>query len=215
MNKARVIANALNGTSRTQMISQLDGLIAHWAATSAMETSIQSADKNGFTLYYLPPGMSVDDYFKTDHAVGGGGGGGDAEMSNSDETDRLEILEDQMKYVEKLIGLLERFNGLQFVNVEDSGVRTGQGQKLDATTGSSGSALEGQRYVFVPLNSAQVSLLEQSYAQLKQSVYDGLVMQTRLKPYLDAITLNIDEKGVRLDYSERVVANDFEWRRVA
>jgi hypothetical protein len=35
------------------------------------------------------------------------------------------------------------------------------------------------------------------YAQLKQSVYDGMALQTRLKPYLD------------------VAMNDNEWRSVA
>ncbi len=47
-------------------------------------------------------------------------------------------------------------------------------------------------FVLFPVD-AQIGLLEQSYGQLKQSMYDGLVMQTRLKGCLDA-------------------ANDGEWR---
>ncbi|MCX7180568.1 MAG: calcium-binding protein, partial [Proteobacteria bacterium] len=49
--------------------------------------------------------------------------------------------------------------------------------------------------------SEQIALLEQSRAAIESSVYGGLVLQTRLKPYLDAINLNISESGVTLDYA--------------
>jgi hypothetical protein len=44
--------------------------------------------------------------------------------------------------------------------------------------------------------------------QLKESVYGALVMQVRLKPYLDQIGLSIGESGIR-------AASDENWRRVA
>jgi Ca2+-binding RTX toxin-like protein len=43
--------------------------------------------------------------------------------------------------------------------------------------------------------------LEQSYAALSDSVYSALAMQTRLGSYLDAISLVIDENGIRFDPS--------------
>lgn len=57
------------------------------------------------------------------------------------------------------------------------------------------------RTVFVSISDAQLNLLEQSYAELKQSVYEGLVLQTRLKPYLDEVNLTIDESGIEVNFS--------------
>jgi hypothetical protein len=56
------------------------------------------------------------------------------------------------------------------------------------------------------------ALLDASYAALQDSVYGTLVMQTRLKPYLDEISMTIDASGIALNYSG---ANDVEWRRKA
>ncbi|WP_309411693.1 calcium-binding protein, partial [Desulfobulbus sp.] len=43
--------------------------------------------------------------------------------------------------------------------------------------------------------------LNQSYEELRQSVYQGLVLQTRLKPYLDAIIVDVTSNGFQLDFS--------------
>ena len=51
------------------------------------------------------------------------------------------------------------------------------------------------------------ALLDAAYAALKESVYGALVMQTRLKPYLDQINLSIGESGM-------LAVNDENWRRV-
>ncbi|MBI5785500.1 MAG: hypothetical protein HZA64_08595 [Rhodocyclales bacterium] len=55
--------------------------------------------------------------------------------------------------------------------------------------------------VLVPFSARQFDLLEQSYAELVDSIYDGLLLQTRLKGYMDSIDLVIDETGIRLDFS--------------
>ena len=43
------------------------------------------------------------------------------------------------------------------------------------------------------------ALLNQAYFSLKESIYSALAVQTRLKPYLDAIGLVIDASGLRFD----------------
>lgn len=45
----------------------------------------------------------------------------------------------------------------------------------------------------------QTNLLNHAYDALAESVYGGLILQTRLKPYVDAISLTIDEDGIRFD----------------
>ena len=48
------------------------------------------------------------------------------------------------------------------------------------------------------------------YTALKDSVHGGLVLQARLKGYLDAISLTVDEGGVEIG-----AANDRDWTTVA
>lgn len=51
----------------------------------------------------------------------------------------------------------------------------------------------------VSFSDAQQGFINQAYDALKESVYSALVVQTRLKPYLDAIDLMVDESGVHFD----------------
>ncbi len=49
---------------------------------------------------------------------------------------------------------------------------------------------------WVIASQPQRDLLDQAYDALKDSIYDALVVQTRLKPYLDSIELVIDDSGI-------------------
>ena len=51
----------------------------------------------------------------------------------------------------------------------------------------------------VSYSTAQEVLVGQAYDALKQSVYGAMVVQTRLKPYLDRIELVVDATGIRFD----------------
>lgn len=65
----------------------------------------------------------------------------------------------------------------------------------------------------------QEPLLERSYADLKDSLYQALLPQTRLKPYLDAVNYSVDANGLQVDFSGVLAANDASFdlfeRRVA
>jgi len=67
--------NGLSGLTRPQMMSALDTLIAHWADTSTMPTSVEQAEDKGYTLRYLLPGMSASDILSVLGMDGGSGGG--------------------------------------------------------------------------------------------------------------------------------------------
>jgi len=77
------------------------------------------------------------------------------------------------------ITALEQFNGQTIV---DKWVRT---------TSNGGNAV-----VYSP---EQETLIGQAYDALKDSVYGALIMQTRLKPYLDSIGLTVDSTGAKFD----------------
>ena len=86
----------------------------------------------------------------------------------------------------KNAGMLELTPRIWFTAVADT---------ISSSTGQTGESMTS-RVVYIGLDGAQVGFLEQSYAELKQSVYDGLVMQTRLADFGEA-------------------ANDERYRRVA
>jgi trimeric autotransporter adhesin len=54
----------------------------------------------------------------------------------------------------------------------------------------------------VQLTPEQISLVDQAYFALQESVYETLAVQTRLRPYLDTIDLVIDENGIRFDLTD-------------
>ncbi len=57
----------------------------------------------------------------------------------------------------------------------------------------------GAESVFINLFNERKMFLNQAWDILRQSVYDGLLLQTRLNPYLDAIELTIDDPYIDFD----------------
>jgi Ca2+-binding RTX toxin-like protein len=90
-----------------------------------------------------------------------------------------------------LISVLEVFNGTRFYGTVGETMRVGQ----------SATVVNGQAAYTLTPPELQLELLQNAYNALRESVYGALVMQTRLKPYLDAVALTIDETGVHFDVS--------------
>ncbi|PAU59023.1 hypothetical protein BZL42_12035, partial [Pseudomonas indica] len=113
------------------------------------------------------------------------------------------------------IKLLEIFNGQSFFNFSSTETEDSSGNAKLALVSSVGAnsrtqslagIATGARVIYLTEenlapNAGQASLLNQSYAALKQSVYEGLLLQTRLKPYIDEVKLNLTADGISLDYS--------------
>ncbi|WP_301335870.1 calcium-binding protein, partial [Variovorax paradoxus] len=96
-----------------------------------------------------------------------------------------------------LIGVLEAFNGERFYEKPSTTqtVQTVAGfTSSTSKTTSGGVTLVRPAYLINP-PAGQLALLEQSYERLRESIYGALVMETRLKPYLEAVDLTIDESG--------------------
>jgi len=94
--------------------------------------------------------------------------------------------------LQAIIPELEIFNGL---GVAEAGMQAPVLSQLPMAEG--GSRTVGT----YTLLAAQVQPLLEAYERLRESLYEGLVLQTRLKPYLDAIEVNFGEEGLRLDTS--------------
>ncbi|MEQ1592734.1 MAG: calcium-binding protein [Thiobacillaceae bacterium] len=74
--------------------------------------------------------------------------------------------------------VLERFNGRTFQTVPT-----------------------GTAPVTLNFSAGQMSLLDQSYAALQDSVYGALVLQTRFKPLIESVDLVLTAGGIELDFS--------------
>ncbi|MDO9012815.1 MAG: calcium-binding protein, partial [Gallionella sp.] len=77
--------------------------------------------------------------------------------------------------------------------------------RLPFETGVGVQAVTGMSVVgtqiTITMSQAQIDLLDQAYSALKESVYDALLPQTRLKPYLDLIGLTLANGNFTLDVS--------------
>ena len=188
-------------TTKASQLAQADAIITQWAASSGFQTSIEKASSNGYQLTYLVPGQTRP--APLFGAFGGSSGG--ISVPTAAEIAQRAALQAQQQQVTQLIATLEKFNGMTFVNIEPQGVRTGANQLFVASAGeptsSSGGLSTGGGAVYLTLSGAQIDFMNRSYAALRQSIYDGLLLQTRLKPYTDAINLTLTETGLGLDFS--------------
>ena len=210
--------------SKTAMMSEVDTLIAQWAETSDMSTSIGQANSVLHRdLVYLPSSSSSDmSLYLYGMSVSSGSStqssGTSTMVTSSEEQDkqaRYIYLHNESERIANLVDILERFNGETFVDIkpaENKIVGIGSTTVTDGsiitntssagTTASDGSVrITTIPPVFVGLSTAQIAFMEQSYEALKESVYGKLVLQTRLKSYMDEIKFTIDESGIGLDMS--------------
>jgi Ca2+-binding RTX toxin-like protein len=95
-----------------------------------------------------------------------------------------------------IINVLEAFNGSRFYGNELGGPRP-SGFAITSSI-EPGTENAVYHYYVSPLGE-QVTLLQQAYGALKESVYAALVVQTRLKSYLDRIELSISEAEISFD----------------
>jgi Ca2+-binding RTX toxin-like protein len=162
------------------------GLIDAWADSASFTTSMKAAqavsayNDSAMNLHYLPPGVSANEAALIFTGTPSG-------------AQHEQILAENAR-IEHMISVLETFNGSWFVEFPHDGkptVKTGAGTLITATNG----------HAYVSFNAQQLSLLEQSYAALVDSVSNGLMLQTRLKSYMDTISFSVDENGLQFDTS--------------
>lgn len=95
--------------------------------------------------------------------------------------------------------IIETFNGSYFFGLPGTSQPIGAITGLTISTPTSSSA---NVQITVNFNQQQLDLLQQSYDLIRGSIYDALVLQTRIKPLVQEIGLTIDANGVNLDFSQ-------------
>ncbi|MBF7686568.1 hypothetical protein I2F17_12140, partial [Acinetobacter sp. B10A] len=117
------------------------------------------------------------------------------------------------------IRVLEIFNGQNFLKFSVENTAKGwvlvtkvgvTERRIPLDVNNNVASVSGQQ---INVNSGQASLLNQAYDALRQSVYDSLLLQTRLKPYIDAINIGYSTTdGITFNFAqvESLFQNVFE-----
>ena len=207
---AGVLTQFQNATTRAEQKALLDQLITAWADTSGMAKSLEERASGKYRIVYEAFGnerrsSSIDTVAFA--AISSGSVSGSAGlMSDAGGLYLSERYRNLISDWSRKLHVLEAFNGQYFFNLPEQKSQTdGANWGLAISAGSGGGsgsgaiAIEAFPTLRVNFSQTQLDLLQQAYDSLKESVYASLVMQTRLKPYLDQIELVIDNDGIRLD----------------
>jgi hypothetical protein len=213
-------------TTRAEQYSQLDNLLAEWASSSNFRTFDQQVSNLNFTRglqeiefefsYSWEKPENAFTFAAGSHSGGGSGSGTIGGIGEYEDTGPTPEQLAKKAQLEK-IKILEIFNGQNFFNFakeetqnsdgsSDVSVRFISGSTTRRSRGATGSIPAGTRTIYITeedltVNAGQSALLDSAYQALRQSVYNGLLLQTRLKSYVDSIELTISEIGIHLDYS--------------
>ncbi|WP_339469208.1 calcium-binding protein, partial [Pseudomonas capeferrum] len=220
-----VLTQYSRAATRAEQLSKIDKLLAEWASTSNFRTFDQLVGDLNFTrglegiefefsYSWEKPESAFE--FSTGSSSGGGGSGNisGAPTAEGDTGPTPEQL--AKKTLLEKIKVLEVFNGQSFFGftkqetpTKDGGVSISVGFSLGSTTRSSSGSLglmpSGTRAIYITeedlaLGPGQIELLNNAYEVLVKSVYNGLLLQTRLKSYVDSVELEFSEAGLSLNY---------------
>ena len=205
---AGMVAQFQSATTRAEQRALLDPLIAAWAASSGMDSLEQRAGGQ-YRIQYdafgnVSRSTNIDGVA---FAAASTGSVGNVLMTDAEGPYLTERYRTLIADWGRKLHVLEAFNGQYFFNLptqksQTSGANWGLTLAAGSSNSGSGSgavAIGALPTLRVSFAQAQLDLLQQAYDSLAESVYASLVLQTRLKPYLDRIELVFDEQGLRLD----------------
>ncbi|BBP84154.1 hypothetical protein PHLH8_37960 [Pseudomonas sp. Pc102] len=179
-----LLATYSQAQTREEQMGLLDQLIAEWAKSADYQTFDERIDA-------LDEG-TTDVRFQYSWEASG--------------TQPTEAQQSAQKLLER-VKALEVFNAQNILEFGKVGAEAnsltlsigiGAGSSNSTYNTAQGNAVINENHL--SMNAGQASLLNQAYESLKQSIYDGLALQTRLKPYADTIDLKLTTNGIELDY---------------
>ncbi|MDR0777352.1 MAG: putative Ig domain-containing protein [Azonexus sp.] len=196
-----------NATTRSEQMALLDQLLAAWAGTSGMQPLEQRAagqyhiQYNAFGNQLRSANILPTDVLHDGIALGSASNS----MTDYDANFITETYRALIASWSQKLAILEAFNGESFFNLpnqksETVGANTGLTIQAASTTNQGTAAIAmSLPTLLVSFSQQQLDLLQQAYDGLRESIYASLVLQTRLKPYLDALELVFDKNGLHLD----------------
>ena len=201
---AGLLAQYSAATTRDAQWALLDEMLDAWADTTGMAESLDERDPSRFKIRYNALG-SVTRAQNLAPLDGGTGGGNEAQMvPDADNPLLTESYRNLIRAWDQKLHILEAFNGEYFFSLPEENTDPVSTDVVGLREDSSVTAetlAGGRRTLVISYAQQQLTFLQQSYDALKQSVYEGLLTQTRLKPYMDAVELVIDENGIGFDFA--------------
>ncbi len=186
--------------SRTGQMDLVDELLIKWADTSGMTGSLAERVASQYRVEYLAFG----DELRSSHLTEPGGDAA-TDVANAENTIIDEDYRRLIRQWDERIHVLEAFNGTYFFELPGQSQEGGGAVNGMGVDNSGYSALFGgdtsRTGLAVSYSAQQLDQLEASYQALRQSVYDSLSLQTRLKKYLDRVELVLAEDSVSFDFS--------------
>ncbi|MEQ1738789.1 MAG: calcium-binding protein [Methyloglobulus sp.] len=172
--------------SRAELKAAVEVILQQWADGADFTDSFEAAQAIDKTLVFVPPGVS-------------GGAALGAWNGNLDigQHELAEQIRTQQADINRMLKTLEAFNGKIFTPILDDGMGSTLVKYMP-----NGTSFIGIMPTMYMMEQGRLDLLTQSYNQLVDSVYAALVTQTRLKPYMDAISLKVDASGIGLDFTD-------------
>ena len=189
-------------TTREEQLAAVDDLLLKWSETSGLPTMIDRALEARFIPEFRFGRMQSTadiDIFVSEN-----------QGQNVGDAYNLFALFNDMQDPEymrniNMLTVLERFNGREFIEFVTPDIIPEV--TISVQDQNDPSVLVNYYRTQIFISGARMSLLEQSYQALRDSVYDALLPQTRLKPYLEAISVAVDAGGnVSLDFTDMEAA---------
>lgn len=209
---AEVLTQFQAAGNRAGQRALLDQLLAEWAGTSGMAQTLEARAAGQYRIVYegfgnVTRSQNIDSLNAALTSSTGVNTGGVHLMTDFGGSHLTASYRNLISDWSRKLHVLEAFNGQHFFNLPTQRSQTAGanwGLAIVAGSSASGSGSAASAVAALPtlrvnFSQTQIDLLQQAYDSLTESVYAGLVMQTRLKPYLDQVDLIIDEQGLRLD----------------
>jgi len=207
---AQLVSTFAATETRDGQRAQLDALIDAWARTTGrLDTStrrtvvgtvVSSTSTTQTTRYTTADPIDVQAGSVQSLGIATFGLPGGYYESQSGAGVTFSVLSSRGSEVLRRLSELEVFNAQRFVSftqtVTTGPLGTGSG---GGGGGGGGGASSGTQTFAINLAQVQVDSLNAAYGALSESVYGALVVQTRLRPYLDAVDLVIDDNGLHFD----------------
>jgi Ca2+-binding RTX toxin-like protein len=200
--------------TRQEQQALLGQLISAWAATSGFRIFDERvADLAGDASYDVAFAYSWE-LHEMKLAAGGSGsgsGGGSLALGEGQEDDSPTTALLETKDLLEMVKVLEVFNNQNFFEFKPAtSSKSGDLVSFSYSAGAqgltgSGSLAFGTTYYLTEedfsFGPQQEANIRAAYQALMDSVYSGLLLQTRLKTYLEEVSFALNENGVTLDYS--------------
>ncbi|TNC79299.1 MAG: hypothetical protein C9356_19880, partial [Oleiphilus sp.] len=196
------LASTLEGYSSAQtrenQLALLDQLIDDWAESSDYEFFNERFASN------TVEGMDVEFRFYKD--LSAQGGVSTDLLADTYSADQLLVgshtYSETIEFLEKL-RVLEAFNDQSLIQIDFSSSTSSNNYRFELLVGSlqlfgNAELIDGTLYVTDEMFSGSERLfgiIDRTYDSLRQSLYNQLLPQTRLGPYLDQISYGTDAEG--------------------